>query len=489
MRSENYHDDSSVSVPSRAPGSLPLHREILFIGTACMVQVLTQGGFGQTLSIAYIIGQSFGMENQPGELSWFTSAYGLTMGTFILVAGRLGDMFGYKKMVVFGFLWLGTWSLVCGLAVFWGHGLFVVARAFQGTGSAILLPNTIALLGSSYPPGPRKNLFFTLFGAAAPAGGVIGAAFAALFGQLLWWPWAFFTLAIACTFLAVLSLISIPPVLKSNHRQSFDFWGAMTGVIGLVCINVAWNQAPIVGWSEIYVYVLLIIGFLFLVAFALVELYHASFPLLPFNILSVNVALVLICVACGWGSFGIWIYYTYQFLLTFRNVTPLLGAAQCCPPGVLGLGIALTTSYLLSRMRPDYVITISMAAFTIGMIVTMTVPVHQTYWGQIFLGMIIVPWGVDMSFSAGSIIISGLVSREHQGIAGSLISTVANYSMSLGLGFAGTAASQVNGKGNASDQGLQGFRAAWYVGCGLAGLGLAFSIAKMILDRRRSMSG
>lgn len=95
---------------------------------------------------------------------------------------------------------------------------------------------------------------------------------------------------------------------------------------------------------------------------------------------------------------------------------------------------------------------------------------------------------MDMSFPAATLILSNAVSKEHQGIAASLVNTVVNYSISLGLGFAGTVEVNVNRGGRNELDLLRGYRGAWYVGCGLAGLGLGISVVflmKHILSDRR----
>lgn len=145
----------------------PFH-EFLFVGLICTAQLTTQCGFGQALIILHDIGRSFNLSN-GGELSWLVAGYSLTVGTFILVSGRLGDMFGYKRMLIIGYLWFSLWSMIAGLAVYSNHVLFVFARVFQGIGPAILLPNALALLGVSYANGsPRKDMVFAFFGACAP---------------------------------------------------------------------------------------------------------------------------------------------------------------------------------------------------------------------------------------------------------------------------------------------------------------------------------
>ena len=162
--------DNAISRQSSRPlaDTFTLPHEILFVGIVCLAQFTTQVGFGQALLILHDIGRSFHLSN-PGELSWLVAGYSLTAGTFILIGGRLGDMFGYKKMLLIGYAWFSIWSMIAGLAIYSNHVLFIFARVLQGIGPAILLPNGVALLGASYANGSsRKDMVFALFGACAP---------------------------------------------------------------------------------------------------------------------------------------------------------------------------------------------------------------------------------------------------------------------------------------------------------------------------------
>ena len=464
--------------------TLPLGHEIMFVGTICSAQFMTQCGLGQCLGILHVIGDDFGL-TKPGELSWLIAAYSLTVGTFILLAGRFGDVYGYKKMLIIGFLWFSLWSMIAGLAVYSNHVLFNFARAFQGMGPAICLPNALAILGSVYAPGPRKAMVFALFGATAPGGAVIGSLFAGLFSELAWWPWTFWSFSIALAGIAALGSIVIPnpprKIVKQKwslreHLTELDLLGGLCGVTALVLINFAWNQSGVVGWSKAYVYVCLILGFLFIPVFFFIEVRVSSSPLIPFKTLTSDVAFVLGCVACGWSCFGIWVFYLWQYFEILREDTPLLAVAHICPVAITGALASVTTGILLGRLRPAWVMMIALTAFTVGVILTATAPVDQIYWAQTFVCTMIIPWGMDMSFPAATLILSNAVSKEHQGVAASLVNTVVNYSISLSLGFAGTIESHVDRGGTTPTDVLRGYRGAWYMATGLAGFGLFLSV-------------
>jgi MFS family permease len=482
---------------------MSLPHEIAFVFMVCTAQLLTQACLAQSITPAHIIGDNFGISN-PGLLAWMPAAYSLTVGTFILPSGRLGDVFGHRRMFIIGYLWLAMWSLIAGFSVYSGQILFDICRAFQGIGPALLLPNAIAILGRTYPPGRRKDMVFSIFGSTAPGGFLVGAVFSALFGQLAWWPWAYFATAIAAACLAGASLLVIPtiPVLQVGQTttslvQRLDVFGILTGVPGLVLINFAWNQGPIVGWQTGYVFALLIVGFVLIVAFFFIET-RVRCPLLPMHSLSRETGFVLGCVAAGWSSFGIWLYYLWQFMEVLRQETPLQATAYFVPVAISGLCAALTTGELLQFIPPGFVMLISMTAFTAGTVVLATLPVDRIYWAGIFISCVIMPWGMvcdfnttsvskftdktdlqDMSFPSGCIILSNNMAREHQGIAASLVNTAVNYSISIGLGMAGTVETHVN---NGGLDVLKGYRGAWYLGIGLGALGIAVSVCFILFS-------
>lgn len=480
--------------------AMPFQQEVLFVFTIAMAQAMTQAGFGQVLATMHIIGDSFHVTD-PGALAWLVAGYSLTVGTFILVGGRLGDLFGYKRMFIVGFLWMSLWSLVAGFSVYSNSVLFTFCRALQGGGPALLLPNGLAILGATYPPGKRKNMAFAIFGGCAPTGAILGMIFASIFAQLLWWPWAFWAQSIACLVFAALGAYAIispqsPSDLKGSMAEKMrkmDFPGAFTGITALVLINVAWNQAPTVGWDKEYVWFLLIIGFILLAGFFLIEIKVSKNPLIPFDALSAEVSFVLGCLALGWSCFGIWIFYFLQFLSQLRHESPLLQSAHLAPVAAVGMCAGITTGFLMSRVRPAYILAIALMCFAMGSILIGTAPVQQFYWTQTFFSLLVAPFGMDMSFPAATVMLSNSVKKEHQGIAASLVMTVVNYSISLGLGFAGTVEVHVNHGGGTPELLLQGYRGAWYMGIGLASggvvLSMIFALKQYLRDRTARAPG
>lgn len=275
---KKHHELSKIESTKSIAEAMPLGKEILFVGLICCAQLTTQFGLNGCLAILHVIGDHYGLSN-PGDLSWLIAAYSLTVGTFILLAGRFSDVYGYKRMLIIGFCWFSLWSLIAGLAVYSNHVLFTFARVLQGLGPAINLPNGLAILGASYAPGKRKAMVFAIFGAAAPVGAVLGAVFAGSF-DLVWWPWAFWSFAIFLACIAVVGSYIIPEAPKKFAKAmtlretmvELDILGGFVGITALILINFAWNQSGVVTWTKAYVYVCLILGALFAALFFFIEL-------------------------------------------------------------------------------------------------------------------------------------------------------------------------------------------------------------------------
>jgi MFS family permease len=159
--------------------------------------------------------------------------------------------------------------------------------------------------------------------------------------------------------------------------------------------------------------------------------------------------------------------------------------AHLCPVAISGFIAALTTGHIISRIGPGWVMLISMLAFLTGSILVATMPINQVYWAQAFVTTLIIPWGMDMSFPAGTLIMSNAVAKEHQGMAASLVNTVVNYSISIGVGVAGTVETHINHGGQTVEDELFGYRGAMYLSVGLSGLGVATSLLFLLKIQKK----
>lgn len=451
-------------------------QELALVTVICFAQFLTQLSISMSLSTMNIVLESFaqleGIEIGTSQKIWFMGSFALTLGTFILVSGRIGDIVGLKKVFIIGYYWASITSLMVGCS-YYAKSLvfFIICRALQGIGYALMLPCGFGILGTVYRQGKRKNFAFACLGAAAPAGATAGCIMAGVIAQLYEWQWAFFILCIVLFILGSISFYAIPDPFKHQDftfkeaLAEFDFIGSLLGVAGLVVFNFVWNHGAVVGWGTWWIIVLLIVSVISIVSFFVYEVKFAKKPLLPKSTFNTRIGLILLSMAFGWGSFGIWQYYYWSFMMNLRGWTPISTGLTYIPLLILGILASMLTGRFINRKRAPYIIFGSMLGFLTGIIILAVAPVHQTFWRLTFGQMFLLAWGMDCSFPSASLALSDALPEHHQGMAGSLVNTVVNYSVSLFLAIASTV--EINTlKHNPSE--IAGYRAAFYFGIGCA---------------------
>lgn len=116
----------------------------------------------------------------------------MTQGAFVLMGGRFGAVYGHKKLVIAA----GIFWVICHLISGFMNSVISLSamRGLSGIGGALIVPNAVALLTTTFPPGKMRNITVGFFGATAPMGATLGSLLAGLFVQLLQWKWLFFCL-------------------------------------------------------------------------------------------------------------------------------------------------------------------------------------------------------------------------------------------------------------------------------------------------------
>ncbi|CEP61320.1 MFS transporter LALA0_S03e00232g [Lachancea lanzarotensis] len=455
-------------------------KEIVFVGFCMLSQLLNQAAATQANPLFNVISNS--LNSGTSQQTWLMAAFPMVSGSFILVSGKVGDIYGLKKTLIVGYIIVIIWSLICGLSSYTRNvNFFIVARAFQGLGIAFILPNVMGIVGNIYVPNTKaKNLVFSLIGSCAPIGATMGCVSSGLIGQeSKIWAWAFYAYALTAFLNLCVAIWIIPNNIPTNvHKFKMDWWGALLGVVGLILLNFVWNQAPIDGWNKVYIIVLLIISVIILAGFFVFEAKVATEPLLPRAAMrNRRLLMILASLFFGWGSFGIWTFYYMSFVLNLRHYSPLWAGGTYFMFAIWGIVAALIVGYTLHIFGPAIILLTSMIAFDCGCIMLSVTPIDQTYYRMTMGIMIILSFGMDLSFPASSIIVSDELPSQYQGMAGSLVNTMVSYSMSLCLGIGGTAEHYINKDGTKL---LEGYRAALYVGIGLASIAVLISATYLI---------
>jgi MFS family permease len=206
-----------------------------------------------------------------------------------------------------------VWSLVGGFSV--NYQMLIACRSLQALGSAAFLPSSMALMGSIYRPGPRKNLVFGLYGAFATLGFFFGILLGGFSGTFLSWRWYFWIGAFVTSVIIVASLATIPRKSRqtaSRASRKMDWWGVGTIVPGLLLLVYSLTDATNApgGFASPRICLTFVIGVIMLGLAVRVEGWVSSDPLLPFDLFKVRYMKPMsISLFLSYGAFGIYLFY------------------------------------------------------------------------------------------------------------------------------------------------------------------------------------
>ncbi|KAJ7785595.1 major facilitator superfamily domain-containing protein [Mycena olivaceomarginata] len=443
-------------------------QEFGFVLAVMLGQCFNLTPFGATMYARWLIADGLGVPGDNGQMSGVAAGFSITTGSFVLVGGRLGDVYGHRLIWLLAIAWSMIWNLVSGFAR--SPAFYDAARGLAGIGAGLMLPTAVALLGQAYPPGRKRNLAFGLFGALAPFSGAGGSVLEVLLAQLVNPQWIWWLHAIKNAMNLAIAIPGIPTTIGVGLGGDVDWLGAFLGVAGLILFNFSFNQAPLVGWASPSVIAPLVIGTVTLLLFAVWEIKGAKSPILPFSIWRGPTFLaVMVSAFLSFMSFGIFIFYHIQFIHDFRGASALQGIAWLAPFTIDGFIAACLAAVLISRVPAQVIICGALIAVMVANILTMTAPVSGSYWTAPFFAALFASFGPDMTFTAAQLVASNTVRRSEQGVAGSLVGTAFNYGYALGIGLGGTVEAHTNAGGT---EPLRGLRGALYLGCGMAVLGI-----------------
>ncbi|KAI1764709.1 MFS general substrate transporter [Hypoxylon sp. FL1150] len=437
--------------------------------------------------ICNLIGMAGGLEisSRLGvsgvHANWIGASYPLTQGTFVLVSGRFGAVYGHKNMLLLGSLCLIVFTLACGFCN--SFIAFNVMRALSGIGGAFIMPNAVAMIGITNPPGFVRNLSLAFFGASAPVGAYIGALITGGFMESAPLVWMFVFIAAMSLVLTGILWALVPREVPVDPHGNIDWIGSFLALGGLIVFNVVWNQAPAVGWAHPMIIATLIASVALFIGYYIWEHYFATDPIMPLSIFKApSFTPLIFVVLMNFMAAGILIWYTILWLEDIRHWTPMQYAVGFTPFGLGGIVATFLAAYLIPRVPAQWILAMGASCMLVASILIATMPDQQSYWYQVFPSMVMSSLSPDFTYTAAQIIASNSVSRKQQGVAGSLIGSLLLYGTSLGIGFASTVESEV---GKSRDT-VTGYRGAVYFAVGLcvAALILDIGFVRIVHDNR-----
>ncbi|MFD4659810.1 DHA2 family efflux MFS transporter permease subunit [Kitasatospora sp. NPDC058444] len=364
-----------------------------------------------------------------GDLSWVMSAYLLTFGGLLLVGGRLGDIFGRRKVFSIGLVIFTIASLIGGLAT--AGAVLIGARALQGVGAALTAPTALSLLASTFPAGPARNKAMGVYGAVGGLGSVVGLVLGGVLTEYLSWRWVLYVNIP----IAVVVLLGVS-VLREGEREQggIDLPGAIAVTLGLGSLIYAINEADKEGWASGRTIGLLAVALVLLIVFLVIQLRSRSAMLtgrLFHDRGRIGSILVMLLVGGGMAA-------TFYFLTLYMQVVKGYTPMQCAMaylPFAVGMVISAggVGPQLLAKTSERSVALLGLALATVGTFWFAALGPTTSAWAVLLPAQLVAGFGLGLSFVTATIVGVRGVAPQDTGIAAGLINTGQQVGGALGL--------------------------------------------------------
>ncbi|GFZ44917.1 hypothetical protein JCM24511_02643 [Saitozyma sp. JCM 24511] len=411
-------------------------------------------------------------------VQWVSTAYSLAAGCGLLVAGRVADIYSRKIIYLVGLAIICVFNVLSGVV----HSLtpLCVLRAFAGLGQAIATPAGYGIIGSLVWHEPERTFVFAAFA----LGGAVGSSTGTILGGALasvgrrGWTYSFFLFAGVSLIPLVIAIIAVPR--DSGHEEHatrdkrIDWLGAIliTAAMVLLLFCLAESGETPAGWRTPYIPALFVVAVLLIVVFLLWERYlelHTSYPpIAKFSIFTryrYKVTAVCLSVFAVGASVSVLVYLSTLWYQDVKGMTALENAIHMLPANVSGFLAAGGVLFLVPRFRAPVLIGIGCILTGVGCMTFAIVPLDTSYWACEFIGLILIPAGIDLTFGVGNILLSNLVEPDEQSVGGAIFQTFGQLAISLGICLSSLVSTLVR---DSTGDLVKGLRDAAWLGAGLA---------------------
>lgn len=369
-----------------------------------------------------------------GDLQWVTNGYLLSLAVALIVGGKLGDRFGRRLIFCIGIVGFALMSLGCALSG--SIGELITFRVIQGLAGAMLMPNTLALLRSAFPPeqlGRAVGIWGGSTALATASGPIIGGL---LVQNVSWESIFLLNLPLGAVALAV-TLGVVAESREPNPGRGFDLPGVAALSGGLFCIIWALIETDSHAWTSAYTIIFLAAGVVLLILFVIRELFAAN-PLLPMDLfknrsLSGGTVLVILGFLCLYGVF----FFVSLYLQNVHGYSPVGAGVRLLPlTGVFAFSAPLG-GVMTEKLGPRAPLAIGMALLGIAMVGLHGLGVDSGY-SALWPWFLLIGIALGLVVVASSEAIVGNAPVERGGVAGGLQSTANQLGGVLGTAILGS---------------------------------------------------
>jgi EmrB/QacA subfamily drug resistance transporter len=420
-----------------------------------------------------------------GDLTWVINAFLVTFGSLLLLAGRLGDLVGRKRVFLLGVSVFTVASVLCGAA--WSQDVLIAARLVQGVGAALQASVILAIIVTEFPAPAERATAMSAYVFVAVAGGSLGLLAGGVLTQVLDWHWIFFVnvpigLATLAMGRALIPADTDPPGLG----HGIDWLGSATVTLSLMAGVYAIVGATSHGWTSEQVLVPAAIAVALMAAFLTLESRIAN-PIMPLRILRlrglIGSSVVRGCLVTAMYSM---FFLGTLYLEHVRHFTPLQTGLAFLPwtmtVGALSLGI---TARLVNRFGPMRVLLCGMVGVIVGLGLAHSAGPSTPFFPTMFFAYFAIGLGIGTAFMPLLQIAMADVPTADAGLGSGIVNVSQQIAGALGLAVLDTIATNrthglLAGHHPVSASLVSGYHLAFVVGasCVVAGFVLALALLR-----------
>lgn len=422
------------------------------------------------------------------NLSWVVNAYVLTLGGFLLLGGRLADLFGRRRMFVTGLAIFALASAADGLAN--SPGLLIAARAVQGFGAALLSPAALSILTATFPGGPARHRALSYWAAAGASGGAAGVLLGGLLTGSVGWPWVFWVNVPVAVVAAATALRVIAEHRPPLTGRRIDVAGAASITAGLSLFVYALVGAQANGWVSAATLSRLAGAAVLIAVFVAVELrVHA--PLVPFAVFRrADLSAANLTMLFFFPGMAALFFFLSLYLQQVLGYPPLAAGLAQLP---LALGIIAScgaASRLAARYGARPVLHTGLVLVASALVWLAGISPTGGYLSDVLGPSLLAATGAGMVFVTLTILAMSDTGERDAGLASGLINTSQQLGAALGLAVLAslaaartTHASSVVQQTDSATALTTGFQAAFIGGAGFVLAALAVAVLLSLHQR------
>ena len=396
------------------------------------------------------------------SLAWVVNAYVLTFGGFLLLGGRLGDLYGHRRLFLLGTAAFTVASVACGLAT--TQAMLLVARAAQGVAGAVVSAVALSLVMDLFQEPAGRAKAMGVYGFVAAGGGSVGVLLGGLLTTLDW-HWIFLVNVPIGAAVLLLARSLVPRDGAPTGPRRIDHLGAATVTASLILAVYAIMGGNEHGWASARTLGLLGVAALLFAAFVIVES-RVRDPLVPLSLFRRrNVATANVVGVLWAAAMFAWFFLSALYLQLVLGYTPMQVGLAFLPANLIMAAFSIGLSArLVMRFGIRTPLAAGLALAALGLLLFARAPADARFWIDVFPAMTLLGVGAGMAFNPVLLAAMSGVELHESGLASGAVNTSFMMGGALGLAVLASLAASRSGADAGPAQLLAGYHLAFLVG-------------------------